>query len=154
MGLLGFTISYIGFSALHIVQFALAITVCGLYGVDLQRAHVEHKYIDSKWIYAEVVGAISALTAVLYLVPFILRFWLVWAWNIILFILWIALFGVFGKMYIHEDPEGDAGITRMKNAVWVDLASALIWLFLALAAFGYWWGHRERVTRFTGRARV
>lgn len=154
MGLLGFTISYIAFSAVHIVQFALALTVCGLYGVDLHRANDENKYIDSKWVYAEVVGALSAFTALIYLIPFVLRFWLVWVWNTALFILWIALFGVFGKMYIHENPEGDAGITRMRHAVWVDLASALIWLLLAVGAFVYWWHHKERVTRFTGRARV
>jgi len=57
-------------------------------------------------------------------------------------------------MYINENAEGDAGIMRMKNAVWVDLTSALLWLITAAAAFGYWWSHRERHSRFTGRARV
>lgn len=154
MGLFGFALSYIAFSTIHIIQFALALTVCGLYGVDLHRANSDGKYIDSKWVYAEVVGGISAFTAILYLIPFILRFWVVWAWNLVLFILWIALFGVFGKMYIHENPEGDAGVQRMKNAVWVDLASALLWFLTFLGALGYWWQHRERHTRFTGRARV
>jgi hypothetical protein len=46
-------------------------------------------------IYAEFVGGISALTTVLYIIPHILRFAAVWVWNLILFILWIALFGVF-----------------------------------------------------------
>lgn len=154
MGALGFTISYIGFTAIHIVQFALALAVCGLYGQDLSNARQHGVHADSKWVFAVVVGALSALTAVLYLVPFILRFWLVWAWDLVLFVLWIALFGVFGKMYMHEDPEGDSGVQRMKNAVWVDLVSALLWLLTAVAAFGYWWGHKERHSRFTGRARV
>jgi hypothetical protein len=57
-------------------------------------------------------------------------------------------------MYIHENPEGDDAIKRMKNAVWVDLANVLGWLIATLAAFAYWWGHRERRSRFTGRARV
>jgi hypothetical protein len=57
-------------------------------------------------------------------------------------------------MYIGEDPEGVKGVQRMKNAVWVDLTSALLWLIAALAAFGYWWRHRETRTRFTGRAHV
>ncbi|CAN8100004.1 unnamed protein product [Discula destructiva] len=153
-GIFGFAISYIVFSFIHIVQFALALAVCGLYGQDLTRARNNDSYVDSKWVFAVVVGALSALTAVLYLIPFILRFWLVWAWNMVLFILWIALFGVFGAMYIHEDPEGDSGVQRMKNAVWVDLVSALLWLLMAVGAFGYWWGHRERHSRFTGRARV
>lgn len=154
MGVFGFALSYVVFTAIHVVQFALALTVCGLYGVDLSRARKNGAHADSKWVYAEVVGALSAVTAVLYLVPFILRFWLVWAWNLVLFILWIALFGVFGSMYIHERPEGDAGVQRMKNAVWVDLASALLWFITFLGALGYWWHHRERHSRFTGRARV
>ena len=43
-----------------------------------------------------------------------------------LFILWIALFGLFGNMYIKEKAEGDSGVQRMKNAVWVDLVNALL----------------------------
>lgn len=154
MGLISAGLSYLIFSAIHIVQFALAITVCALYGIDLSRANKQGKYIDSKWVYAEVVGALSAVTALLYLVPFILRFWLVWVWNLLLFVLWIALFGVFGKMYINEDAEGDSGVQRMKNAVWVDLANAILWFLTFVGAAAYWYSHRERHSRFTGRARV
>lgn len=44
------TASYLAFSVVHFIQFALAITVCGLYGVDLNRASREGKYQDSKWV--------------------------------------------------------------------------------------------------------
>lgn len=57
-------------------------------------------------------------------------------------------------MYIGEDPEGVSGVQRMKNAVWVDLTSALLWLIAALTTFIYWWRHRDTRTRFTGRAHV
>ncbi|TDZ15419.1 hypothetical protein C8034_v009812 [Colletotrichum sidae] len=154
MGLFGMATSYLAFSVLHFFQLVLAITVCGLYGVDLQRAKNAGEYVDSKWVFAEVVGALSAFTAVLYFVPFIKRFAVVWVWDFVLFILWIAVFGLFGNMYIKEDAEGDSNIQRMKNAVWVDLANALLWLISALATAGYWWSHRERRTRFTGRAKV
>jgi hypothetical protein len=105
-------------------------------------------------VYAEVVGGLSALTAVLYMVPFILRFAAVTIWSLILFILWIALFGLFGSMYIKEDAENNDGIQRMKNAVWVDLANALLWLIGTVASAAYWWTHRERHSRFTGRAKL
>lgn len=154
MNILEKGLSYLLFVAIHFVQFVLAITVCGLYGVDLHRAAKAGVYTDSKWVFAEVVGGLSAVTALVLCVPFILRFWAVWAWNIVLFILWIALFGVFGKMYISENPEGNGGIQRMKNAVWVDLVNALLWLITAMAHLGYWLQHRERHSRFTGRARV
>lgn len=57
-------------------------------------------------------------------------------------------------MYIKEDAEGNTDVKRMKNAVWVVLASALLWLITAVGSFGYWWRHRERHTRFTGRAKI
>jgi len=44
------------------------------------------------------------VTSLLYFLPFILRFALVWAWNLILFILWIALFGIFGKVRSNTTP--------------------------------------------------
>ncbi|KAK7432866.1 hypothetical protein QQZ08_000729 [Neonectria magnoliae] len=156
MGILGFAVSYVLFSVLHLFCFALALATCGLYGTDLHHASQQGKYSDSKWVYAVVVGALSAVTCVLYFIPFVLRVAGVFAaiWNTILFVMWIALFGIFGKMYINENFEGDNGIKRMKNAVWVDLASALLWLIAALASFGYWWRHRDTRSRFTGRAHV
>jgi hypothetical protein len=87
----GVTLSFLLFSLLHFVQFVLAVTVCALYGIDLDRARRAGHPADGHWVYAEVVG-------VLYLIPAILRFALVWAWNLVLFILWIALFGIFGRV--------------------------------------------------------
>ncbi|TKW56630.1 hypothetical protein CTA1_3258 [Colletotrichum tanaceti] len=154
MGLFGMAASYLAFSVLHFFQFVLAVTVCGLYAVDLNKARSQGDYTDGKWVFAVVVGALSAVTALLYFIPFILRFAIAWVWDAILFILWIAVFGLFGSMYIRENAEGDGGIQRMKNAVWVDLANALLWLISALATAAYWWRHRERRTRFTGRGKV
>lgn len=57
------------------------------------------------------------------------------------------------QMYIHENPEGDSGIQRMKNAVWVDLTNAILWLISAILVAGYWWRNRNARTVFTGRAR-
>jgi hypothetical protein len=94
------------------------------------------------------------VTAILYFIPFFLRFAVVPIWSFILFVLWIALFGLFGSMYIHEDPEGNADIERLKNSVWVDLANALLWLIGTSASATYWWFHRQRQTRFTGRATI
>lgn len=98
MALGGITLGYMLFSLLHLAQFALAIAVCALYGIDLDRARKANVHADGKWVYAVVVAGLSALTSILYCIPYILRFALVWAWNLILFILWIALFGVFGRV--------------------------------------------------------
>jgi len=149
-----FALSWIFFSIARLFQLALGLAVCGLYGVDLQNAKSQGKYQDSKWVYAEVVGGLSAFTAVLYMIPFVMRIPFAFVWDAILFFMWIVLFGIFGNMYIKENAEGDAGITRMKHAVWVDLANALLWLFTAVAMAGYWWKHRSTKSQFTGRATV
>jgi hypothetical protein len=105
-------------------------------------------------VFAVVVGALSSFTALLYGIPFILRFAVVPLWSFVIFVLWCAVFGLFGSMYIHERPEGDSGIERMKRAVWVDLANLLLWFVAFVAGAAYWWVHRERHSRFTGRARL
>lgn len=148
------TLGYIAHSVYRIVQLALALAVCGLYGVDLHRANREHKYSDGKWVYAEVTASMSAVTAVVYLIPFIARVPFLFVWDLILFILWIALFGIFGKLYIKENAEGDSGIIRMKHAVWIDLVNALLWLFSAVAMAVYHFKHRNNKSRWTGRATV
>ncbi|ORY67449.1 uncharacterized protein BCR38DRAFT_364956 [Pseudomassariella vexata] len=154
MGLFGMALSYLLFSVLHFFQFVLAVTVCGLYGFDLDRARKAGVKADGKWVFAEVVAGLSALTSLLYFVPFILRFAATSIWSCIILILWIALFGLFGNMYIKEDPEGNKDIQRMKNAVWVDLANMILWFIGTVAGAAYWWSHKERSSRFTGRARL
>lgn len=47
------------------------------------------------------VGAIAALTALLYMIPFVLRFAIVWIWDVIVFILWIVAFGIFAAVSSH-----------------------------------------------------
>ncbi|KAG5948010.1 hypothetical protein E4U53_006352 [Claviceps sorghi] len=156
MGVFSTSVSYFAFSSLHFVCFALALAVCGLYGQDLNSSHNVDEYSRSKWIYAVVVGSLSAVTCVVYFIPALLRHSGVIgaAWNFVLFILWIAVFGVFGSLYIHKDARGNGDIERMKSAVWVDLTSALLWLFSALGAAIYWWRHRDHRSQFTGRAYV
>ena len=69
-------------------------------------------------------------------------------------ILWVAVFGIFGKMYIHEDPEGDSGVRRMKNAVWVDLINMLLWLVSALVGAFLFFKNKGHRSLHTGRAAV
>ncbi|RQM07155.1 hypothetical protein DH86_00003487 [Scytalidium sp. 3C] len=101
-----------------------------------------------------VVGALSAFTALIYILPFMIRVPFIFIWDTILFILWIALFGIFGHLYIHANAHGVAGVQRMKNAVWIDLVNALLWLISAIAMGFYWFGGRHRRSQFTGRAIV
>ena len=69
-------------------------------------------------------------------------------------ILWAAVFGIFGKMYIHENPEGNRGIGRMKNAVWIDLINMLLWFFSSIFAAVWFFFLRGGKSLHTGRATV
>lgn len=134
-------------------QFILAIVVAGLYGQDLHSANSHHKYADSKWVYAEVVAGLSAITTIIYGIPF-LKSWMFFLWDTILFIMWVALFGIFAKMFLNEDPEGDSGVERMKHAVYVDLVNMLLWFITAVYGGIVFFRNRNNNTLHTGRAEV
>jgi hypothetical protein len=44
------TMGYIAHTVFRFIQLILALTVCGLYGVDLNKADREGKYSDGKWV--------------------------------------------------------------------------------------------------------
>jgi len=139
---------------LRFFQFVLALTVAGLYGIDLHRAHEAHAYTDGKWVYAEVCAGLSAFTVLVYAVPF-LKSYMAFAWDWVLFCLWTALFGIFGHIYIpaHPTPK-QSGQIRMKHAVWVDLVNMLLWLITAIYATVIFFRHRTGRTLHTGRGKV
>jgi len=76
----GGAIGAIGRTILRFFQFVLALTVAGLYGVDLHAAQKAHVGADGKWVFAEVVAGLSAVSCILYGIPFLKSYWL-WAWD-------------------------------------------------------------------------
>ncbi|KAL8772740.1 MAG: hypothetical protein Q9209_002085 [Squamulea sp. 1 TL-2023] len=137
---------------LRFLQFVFAITVIGLYAQDLRAASKVHSYSDTKWGYAVAVGVIGAVSSLLLAWPR-LSMW-GWGWDLVVFILFTALFGLFGKMYIHEKPEGLADIKRMKNAVWIDLINMLLWFITAIYGMIMFFFFRGSKSLHTGRATV
>lgn len=140
MGCFSTSISYFAFLALHLVCFALALAVCGLYGQDLSSNHHNSKWVSIAvprlahnvhhdcrplaksrgvcflQVYAVVVGSLSAITCVIYFIPALLRHsGIIGAgWNFILFILWIALFGVFGSVCLTTRRRKTRRATRLQ----------------------------------------
>ncbi|KAK7515535.1 hypothetical protein IWZ03DRAFT_205855 [Phyllosticta citriasiana] len=127
----------------RLLQFVIGLTVCGLYGRDLHAAQKAGVYADSKWVYAVTVGGLSALSVLIYMIP-IFKSATLFAWDWTLWLLWLVLFGLFGKMYIAKNAEGDAGVQRMKNSVWVDLTGLLLWMSTAVyGTVAFWRARRE-----------
>ncbi|GAB7362889.1 hypothetical protein MBLNU230_g3191t1 [Neophaeotheca triangularis] len=150
----GGTIGAIIRLVLRFLQFVFALTVAGLYGVDLHNANKVDAYTDGKWVFAEVVAGLAAVTVIVYAVPFIKSYW-GFGWDWIMFILWTAVFGVFGRIYIPANPTPEQhGQHRMKNAVWIDLVNMLLWFVTAIYSTVIWWRSRVSTTMHTGRAHV
>ncbi|KAK4944474.1 hypothetical protein LTR10_016148 [Elasticomyces elasticus] len=127
-------------------QLIIGLSIIGLYGVDLNRAHREDKYTDGKWVFAVVCGTLAAVTAITYgIVGAFLsynRVALLFAWDFVLMILFAALSGIFGSMFMHEAVEMEWGIHRMKVAVGFDLAGLVLWFITG--CLGLWWTLAER----------
>lgn len=136
---------------LRFFQFVLGITVIGLYAIDLNNARKAGSYTDSKWVWAVVCGTLGAIMALLAMVPYLMKTWYFFFVDFFVFICYLVAFGIFGKMYIPEDAEGNKGITRMKNAVWVLLTNMLLWFITAAWSGFLFWKHRNARTTHTGR---
>jgi hypothetical protein len=144
---------------LRFFQFILALAVLGLYAQDLTAARKAGVYSDANWVYAVVVSTLSAIVAVVFMIPKVPWWRGGWILDLCLLVLWIALFGDFGAKYIKANPEnvghGDGpGIQRMKNAVWVDLVNLLLWLITSVWGVAMWLWGRKRRTLHTGRADI
>jgi hypothetical protein len=121
-------------AALRTLQFAFAIVVAVLYGLDLQQATNNNAKAESAWIYAEFVAGVSMVVCLAHL--FFTT--AVWYWGLLdglVFVLWLAQFGVFATTYLGGgeklEEDGFAEVvssTRMRSAVWVNLVSMLLWL--------------------------
>ncbi|KAI1102123.1 hypothetical protein F4804DRAFT_277080 [Jackrogersella minutella] len=115
------------------IQFILAIIVCGLYGNRVDRDRKAGNAQTAAWVYALVVAGFSCVTCLIYAVPnpfSRMQSHRLFAWDLTLFVLWIALFGTFAAIFLKRDGgeyEGTS-VALMKCAVWVDLVNAIFWL--------------------------
>ncbi|KAF2032114.1 hypothetical protein EK21DRAFT_61637 [Setomelanomma holmii] len=132
-------------------QFVLGITVIGLYAIDLDRARKAHVYTDSKWVWAVVCGTLGAVISLFFMLPLV-KAWFFFYVDAFVWLCYLVAFGIFGKMYIPENSEGNAGIKRMKNGVWVLLTNMLLWFLTAIYGAVVFWKTRKARTSLTGRA--
>lgn len=70
------------------------------------------------------------------------------------FIFWIVFFGIFGKMYINENLEGNYDIVCMWSVVWVVFVNVIFWFVSFIVNLIYWWMYKERRSRFISWVKV
>jgi hypothetical protein len=137
----------------RLCQFVMGLVVIGLYAQDLDKARRAHKYADPKWVYAVFCGALASLCSLVFMLP-LLKSWFFFFLDWLVAFLFLVLFGMFGNMYLREKPEGNKGIIRMKNAVWIDLANLLLWTISGAYGTFIFFKHRKERTQYAVGAAV
>lgn len=118
------------------LQLLFAIIIAALYGIDLHNATQTSSHANSNWIYAEFVACLSILTCIMHSFNNTMQvIWSIWDW--VLFILWVAQFGLFGKLYLGNDKANQGygftkSVSRMNAAAWVSLVNMLLWLAIGI----------------------
>lgn len=136
---------------MRLFQFVMGLVIIGLYAQDLDRARKAGVGPDSKWAYATFCGTWGALFSLIFMTPWV-KAWFFCPVDFLAFLFYLVAFGMFGKMYIKEDPEGNKGIIRMKHAVWVLVTNMILWLITAVYGSVVYWKHRKGRTVHTGAA--
>jgi hypothetical protein len=112
------------------IQLIFALIIVGMYGHRVDEDRQESHLQSAAWMYGTVVAGASAITAVVYCIPFVpvYRLWVV---DAVLSVGWLVVFGVFAGIFLHRESGTDyegTSVRLMKVAVWIDLVNVLLWM--------------------------
>ena len=69
---------------LRFLQFIFAVAVIGLYAQNISNARKHNDDVQKKWTFAVVVGALAAVTCLVYVVPKLKSYWAFgWDWALL-----------------------------------------------------------------------
>lgn len=77
---------FVGFlvhTVIRFFQFVFAVTALGLYGEQITGQRNTMGHADGRWIFVEVVAGLSAITALIFMVPFV-KTYLAFGWDLLL----------------------------------------------------------------------
>jgi hypothetical protein len=144
---------------LRIGELAFAAVVAGLTGSYLHSIQNVSAFNKWRFIFTEVIAALSMLLALLWLLPFTATY-IHWPIDFLLFALWMIAFGLLvqfigpldcGSVFYWGDITQQGTCQRWKADVAFAFLSAIFWL--ASALLGLWFLHRHR-KGYTGRHAV
>jgi len=140
---------------LRIGELAFAAVVAGLTGEYLHSIRHTSGGDKGRFIYTEVIAALSILLALLWLLPFSGTF-IHWPIDFLLFAAWMISFGLMvnfieplncGSVFYWGDITQKGTCQKWKADVAFAFLSSIFWLVSAL--LGLWYIHRHRVGRTT-----
>ncbi|RAH68147.1 uncharacterized protein BO66DRAFT_440528 [Aspergillus aculeatinus CBS 121060] len=130
--------------SLHICQLVFGLTTLALYAHHIHTIHdsAATATAGAKWVYAIVTALLGCGTAIAYIVlmQYILKTrvpvarrasWQLplFVWEVVLCVVWLTLFGIFGSEYLGRKSATESAETRrMRHAVWVDLVNLGLWV--------------------------
>jgi len=138
---------------LRIGELAFAAVVAALSGEYLHLVRSTPNSSKGRFIYAEVIAAISILLALFWLIPFSGGF-IHWPVDVLLSAGWFAAFGLLvkfigprncGSIWNWSNLTQKSTCEKWKADVAFSLLSAIFWLVSALV--GIWFVHRHNRTR-------
>jgi hypothetical protein len=129
---------------LRLGELAFAAVVLGVNSSYIHSADNAHAHIPARFIFAEVVAVIAVIASLILLIPTFENV-VAWAWDVIMMILWFAVFGLLVDWFGASSCGGVfnwSGITsnddschKWKAAEAFSFLSALFWLASALLGF-------------------
>lgn len=135
---------------LRIGELAFAAVVAGLTGEYLHSVRGSPAWTKKRFIYTEVIAAVSILVSLLWLLPFTATF-IHWPVDFLLFVAWIVAFGLLvdfigplhcGSVFHWGDITHKGTCQKWKADVAFAFLSAIFWL--ASALLGLWYLRRRR----------
>ena len=119
------------------LQLLMALVVVGFYGHRVDADRRAGNTQSGEWVYGVTVAGLSAITAVVFALAGAagafsdrLKTHRLWAFDMLIFILWIVVFGVFGGIFLKRDDKEEykgASPKVMRPVVWLDLVNAVLW---------------------------
>jgi len=138
---------------LRIGELAFAAVVAGLSGEYLHVVHSSPDWSKKRFIYTEVIAALSILLALFWLIPFSGGF-IHWPVDVLLSVGWFVAFGLLvkfigplqcGSIWSWSNLTEKSQCEKWKADVAFTFLSAIFWLVSALV--GIWFVYRHKHTR-------
>ncbi|KAK1763667.1 hypothetical protein QBC33DRAFT_548909 [Phialemonium atrogriseum] len=127
------------------LQLLLGLIVVALYGHRVDADRKAGNAQVAEWVFGVAVASMSCITAVVFALAAPLgavsdkfKTYRLFAWDVVLFVLWIILFGVMGMIFLKRDDGLDykgASTSTMKKVVWLDLVNSILWM--ASGVYGF-----------------
>lgn len=141
---------------LRVGELAFSATVAGITGWYLHQIRSVSDWSKKRFIYTEVVAALSILFSLVFLIPFT-RSFMHWPIDLVLFVLWMVAFGLLvnfigpmhcGSIWGWDGITGKSTCSKFKADIAFCFLASIF--FLASALLGLYVMHRRRTGAVAG----